>query len=291
MSGISVLVLTRNEEQDLPGCLRSLAWSDDIYVYDSMSDDRTVEIARQFGATVIQRPFDNWSAHQNWGLKNIPFRHPWVYYSDADERVTPEQAAAMQQAVAAPGDNVAFRIRRFDHFLGSRLRHVVPTPFAIRLFRPERVRYERLCNPVTLVDGQTADLDVHYDHYPFSKGFAHWMDKHNRYSSFEAEQIVQNHRHGVQFSVWRAFFDRDRNERRFHQKEIYYRMPCRPLVMFLLLYVIRGGFLDGRAGLTYSILRAFYEYMIELKEQELDPTTRRRALNVPATEAADARTE
>lgn len=270
MNGISVLILTRDEEQDLPGCLRSLAWSDDIHVYDSMSSDRTVDIAQQFGAKVVQRPFDNWAAHQNWGLKNIPFRHPWVYYSDADERVTPELLAAMQQAVAAPGDNVAFRVKRRDHFMGRWLRHVTPSPFNIRLFRPDHIRYERLCNPVTLVDGQTSNIDAHFDHYPFSKGMAHWLDKHNRYSSLEAEQILQNRLNEQTFSVWRAFFETDRNERRFHQKALYYRLPFRPMVMFMLLYVLRGGFLDGRAGLTYSLLRAVYEYMIVLKVRELE---------------------
>ena len=76
---ISVLILTKDEEQDLPGCLDSVSWSDDIHVYDSYSDDKTVSIAQDFGATVTQRQFDDWSAHQNWGLRNIRFRHPWVF--------------------------------------------------------------------------------------------------------------------------------------------------------------------------------------------------------------------
>ena len=94
---ISILILTKNEENDLPGCLESVAWSDDIHVYDSLSTDRTVEIAEAAGATVTRRAFDNWSAHQNWGLKNIPFRHDWVFYIDADERMT----AALQSNVLA----------------------------------------------------------------------------------------------------------------------------------------------------------------------------------------------
>ena len=105
---VSILILTKNEQQDLPGCLQSVAWSDNIYVYDSMSTDETVAIANRFGATVIQRPFDNWASHQNWGLKNIAFKHPWVFYIDADERMTPELIQAVQAAVAAPGANVAF---------------------------------------------------------------------------------------------------------------------------------------------------------------------------------------
>src|SRR6185436_5695844 len=85
----SVLILTLNEEDNLPKCLASVSWCDDIVVLDSFSTDRTVEIARAAGARVIQRPFDNWAAHQNWALENIQFKHPWVYYSDADEIVTP----------------------------------------------------------------------------------------------------------------------------------------------------------------------------------------------------------
>src|SRR5690348_11944785 len=111
---ISVLILTRNEQQDLPGCLASVAWSDDIHVLDSFSTDNTVEIAKAAGAHVTQRVFDNWAAHQNWALANIPFRHPWVFYLDADERVSPELARSLQTAAANPGENVAFRVQRRD---------------------------------------------------------------------------------------------------------------------------------------------------------------------------------
>ena len=86
---ISVLVLTKNEQKDLPACLESVAWCDDIIVYDSFSSDDTPAIAERFGARVVKRVFDNWAAHQNWGLRNLPFKHPWVFYIDADERMTP----------------------------------------------------------------------------------------------------------------------------------------------------------------------------------------------------------
>jgi glycosyltransferase involved in cell wall biosynthesis len=265
---ISVLVLTKNEQQDLPGCLESVSWSDDIHVYDSVSTDRTVEIARAAGASITSREFDNWAAHQNWGLRNIAFRHPWVFYIDADERVTPELRQALQEAVRDPGDKVAFRLQRRDFFLGTWLRHVQTSPFYIRLFRPEAVRYERLVNPVTLVDGPVGEVGGYLDHYPFSKGMTHWLARHNSYSSLEAQQIQENRRKATQFSLRKAFFAPDFNERRFHQKELFYRLPGRPLLKFLLLYVGKRGFLDGRAGFTYAMLQSFYEYMIELKTRE-----------------------
>jgi glycosyltransferase involved in cell wall biosynthesis len=272
---ISVLVLTKNEEVDLPGCLDTLRWSDDIIVLDSRSSDSTADIARRYGATVVERAFDNWSSHQNWALRSLPFKHEWVYYSDADERLTPELIDAIKSAVSDPGDNVAFRIRRRDYLMGKWLRHVTPSPFNIRLFKPGAIRYERLTNPVTIVDGPIGEIHEHFDHFPFSKGISHWIDKHNRYSSQEAGQIIANSGVNSTFSIANAFFSSDPNERRFHQKELYYRLPLRPLLMFLLLYVGKRGFLDGRAGLTFAVLRSIYEYFIVLKTRELQASDSR----------------
>jgi len=267
---ISVLVLTKNEEQDLPGCLDSISWSDDVHVYDSLSEDRTLDIARSRGAMITRRPFDNWAAHQNWGLANILFRHPWVFYIDADERMTPDLAQSVRDAAREPGERVAFRLQRRDFFLGTWLRHAQASPWYMRLFRPGKMRYERLVNPVSIPDGPVADIAGYLDHYPFSKGIGHWIARHNSYSSFEAQQILDNREHGEPFSALAALLERDFTRRRFHQKELFYRLPLRPLVKFALLYLAKGGFLDGRAGLTYATLQAIYEYMIVLKTRELE---------------------
>src|ERR1051325_5497682 len=87
---LSILILTLNEQENLPGCLKSVKWCDDIVVLDSLSTDETVDIAKREGGRVIQRKFDNWAAHQNWAIDNIPFKYEWVFYLDADERMTDE---------------------------------------------------------------------------------------------------------------------------------------------------------------------------------------------------------
>ena len=265
---ISVLILTKNEQQDLPGCLASVAWSDDIHVYDSHSDDRTVEIAEAAGATVTKRHFDNWAAHQNWGLGNIAFKHPWVFYIDADERMSPELVEACKAAVRNAGDNVAFRVQRRDFFLDTWLKHVQTSPFYMRLFRPEKMRYERLVNPVSIPDGPVGQVEGYLDHFPFSKGMSHWFNRHNSYSTFEARQIADNRKGKAPFSLVKAFTEKDFHERRYHQKELFYRLPARPLIKFFILYVLKRGFLDGRAGFTYACLQSIYEYMIVLKSKE-----------------------
>jgi len=271
MSSVSFVVLTKNEQQDLPGCLQSIAWSSDIVVYDSCSTDRTQQIATDAGSRIIHRPIDNWASHQNWGLRNITFRNTWLFYIDADERLTPEAATELQAIASNPDPQfVAYRIRRRDFFQGRQLRYVQTSPWYIRFFRPEFVRYERLVNPITVVDGPVGDLNHHLDHYPFSKGLSHWIARHNSYSTFEAQQILLNRASQEPFSLPAAFLERDFNRRRYHQKELFYRLPARPLIKFLLLFVLKRGFLDGRPGFTYALLQSIYEAMIVLKVQELE---------------------
>jgi glycosyltransferase involved in cell wall biosynthesis len=267
---ISVLILTRNEAQNLPACLASVAWSDDIHVLDSLSTDGTQAVAAATGARVTERAFDDWSSHQNWALKNLPFKHPWVFYLDADERVTPELRDASLQAAASPGDICAFRVQRRDFFMGTWLKHVQTSPFYLRLFRPEAMRYERLVNPVSIPAGPVGHITGYLDHFPFSKGLDHWVERHNQYSHLEALQIVASRRNHTPFSLRSALFARDFHRRRFHQKELFYRLPARPLLRFLYLYIVRRGFLDGSAGYTYARLQAFYEYLIVAKTKELE---------------------
>jgi glycosyltransferase involved in cell wall biosynthesis len=267
---ISIVILTKNEQQDLPQCLDSVSWSDDVVVFDSYSTDNTLSIAQSFGARVVQRNFDNWAAHQNWGLRNIQFKNPWVFYIDADERMTRELVESVRQAVANAGELVAFRVQRRDFLMGTWLKHVQTSPFYLRLFRPEKMRYERLVNPVSIADGPVGSVSGFLDHFPFSKGMSHWLDRHNSYSSLEARQIMENRRRQASFSLLKALSSRDFHERRFHQKELFYRIPLRPVVKFLILYIAKRGFLDGRAGLRYAILQAIYEYMIVLKVKELE---------------------
>jgi len=274
---ISVLIPTRNEQQDLPACLQSVAWSDDVHVYDSFSTDRTLDIARDFGAHVVRRegqlpglPFGgDESVHRNWALRNIRFKYPWVFHLDADERVTPDLRHQLESAVSAPGTCRAFRIRRRDFLHGTWLKHVQATPFYIRLFRPDSTRYERLINPVTIVDGPVGELSGYLDHYPFSKGFSHWVEKHNHYSTLEAKEIVENRRGQLRPVRWADLLSGDPGKRRACQKELFYRLPARPMGKFMLLYVAKRGFLDGQAGLTYACLQSMYEYLIVLKTKEL----------------------
>lgn len=264
---VSILILTLNEEVNLPDCLQSVKGADDIVVIDSFSEDRTVELARAAGARVIQRAFDHYAAQRNAGLDKVQFKHPWVLMLDADERVTPELWGEVEKAAAAAGPNVClFHMRRKDYWFGRWLRRSsgYPTWFG-RLIRVGRVTVQREINEQYVTDGESRFLDEHLLHYPFNKGLAYWLERHNRYSSMEAVAQAEERRQKVVVS---GLWSRNPVIRRQTIKQLAYRLPGRPILTFGYLYVARGGFLDGRAGLRYCILRAMYEYMIDLKAAE-----------------------
>jgi glycosyltransferase involved in cell wall biosynthesis len=267
---ISVLILTKNEEQDLPGCLESVSWCDDIHVFDSYSTDKTIDIATKASAKITQRQFDNWAAHQNWGLNNITFKHRWVFYIDADERISPGLKEALLNFDTNNTEAVAFEIQRRDFaWNGTWLKNAQISPFYLRLFRPGKLRYERLVNPVSIADGPVKRLPGYLDHYPFSKGFRAWWSRHLSYADMEASMRLSDRDVNKSFSLKKALLSRDFTERRYHQKGLFYKIPGRPFAKWLYMVIGRKAFLDGMTGITYATLQAIYEYFIVLKTKEL----------------------
>lgn len=267
MSCISILILTHNEEQDLPDCLKSVSWSDDIHVLDSMSIDKTLSIAESFGAKVTIRAFDGYASQRNFGLKLI-FKHRWLMILDADERITASLASEMCDFVKSVSLNVSgARMRRNDIWWGRWLKHAQISPFYVRLIRVGRANYEREINEVLVIDGEIIDLMQPFVHYPFSKGLHHWISKHNNYSSMEAEIVAKG---AFIKPIWKiALFGSDFGERRIHQKAIFYGLPARPLIKLIYMIFFRRAFLDGWPGVRYAVLQAIYEYFIVVKTKEM----------------------
>jgi len=202
----------------------------------------------------------------------LPFRHPWLLILDADERVPSALVQEMAAFIAAAPERVAAgRMRRRDIWWGTWLKHAQISPWFIRLVRVGRAHYEREINEVLVVDGDITDLQQSFDHYPFSKGLDHWVAKHNAYSHSEAQLIASGT--VIQPSWGKALFNRDFNERRVHQKALFYRMPARPIIKFFYMLLARRAFLDGWAGIRYALLQSIYEYLIVLKVRELEQSS------------------
>ncbi len=252
----------------MPGCLESVAWSDDIVVFDSFSSDRTVEIAKTAGVRVVQRKFDNYAAQRNAAMNEVEYKNPWILMIDADERVPQELKAEIEQLLSNGDRGITlYRTRRKDFLFGRWLRRSsgYPTWFG-RFFRTGKVTVKREVNEEYYTDSKIGYLREHFIHYPFSKGIAFWFERHNRYSSMEAEAIVKEVQDKLRF---KDLFSSDPIIRRKFLKQLAFHLPFRPFVVFCYLYFVKLGFLDGMPGFTYCRLRAIYEYMIDLKVKEI----------------------
>ncbi len=271
---VSVLIPTRNEERNLPACLASVGWADDIVVFDSHSDDATARIARDSGARVVARTFDSFAAHKNWALENIPFRHGWVLLLDADERVTPDLADEIAATVTgAEGEAPAgYYIARRTLFGGTWLRHGGVWPdFNLRLVKRGHGRFEdRLVHEHMLLGGPAGYLNGHLLHDD-DKGIERFFERHNHYTSLEAVEIVRARRQGdTRARLGGSLRARGPQRRRALKTFAQRYLPFRPLCVFLYMYFLKLGFLDGKAGLRYARLKMSFEYQIVLKVRELD---------------------
>jgi glycosyltransferase involved in cell wall biosynthesis len=265
---VTIFIQTLNEQDNLPDLLDSVIGFDDIVVLDSLSTDRTKQIALEHGCRWYERPYDGRGPHQNWAMTNIDWPNKWVFYLDADERMTPELRDEILAIADAPDeDRVAFYCGRKNYFRGRWIRHAMPPGLIMRFFQPPHIRFQRLANPVPIVDGKIGYLHNRFIHYNFSKGLEEWLDRHNRYSTYEAAETLKALRDNP--LRWRNLFSTDPAKRRYELKNLSFRLPCRPLWKFLYLYAIKGGFLDAGPGLTYCTLQAIYEYHITLKVRQL----------------------
>ena len=276
------MIPARNEQSNLPACLASVARADEIFVVDSQSSDRSVEIAEDYGAKVVQFYFKGgWPKKKNWSLETLPFRNEWVLIVDCDERITPESWDEIAEVINNP-EYTGYYINRRVFFLGTWVRHGGKYPdWNLRLFKHKLGRYENLNTEdvpntgdnevhehVVMSSGQVGYLKNDMLHEDFRDLF-HWIERHNRYSNWEA-RVYYNTLMGTDDSktIGADLFGDSVQRKRF-LKKIWVRLPFKPLLRFIIFYIIRLGFLDGKAGYIYGRLLSQYEYQIGVKLFEL----------------------
>lgn len=276
MSGVAIIILTFNEEENLGAALDSVrGWADEVFVVDSYSTDRTVDIALGRAADhvrVVQHRFDHYSAQWNWALHNLPIRSPWTLKLDADERVTPDFRAELRAELSsAPGAVAGFYFRRRLIFMGAPVCWGgFSDTYVLHLWRTGRALFEdRAVNEHALVDGGTRKLRASLDHHD-TKSLTHWIDKHNRYASLEARSILRGNVTGAV----RPRLLGTPDERRMWQRRAHSHVPGRAGLYFLYRYLLRLGLLDGAVGFRLALLHAMYLYWIDLKLGEARRTGR-----------------
>ncbi|AFY40753.1 glycosyltransferase family 2 protein [Nostoc sp. PCC 7107] len=265
----SIYILTYNEELDIAPCIESAMLSDDIIVVDSCSSDRTVEIASRYPIRVVQHAFESHGRQRTWMLESIPPKYEWVYILEADERMTPELFAECTQAMQNP-NYIGYYVAERVMFMNRWIRYSTQYPrYQMRLFRHGKVWFTDYGHTEREVcEGATSFLKETYPHYTCGKGLSRWIEKHNRYSTDEAQETLHQLENGK--VEWRdLFFGKTEVERRRALKDLSLRLPARPFLRFLYMYFLLGGCLDGRAGMAWCTLQAFYEYLILLKVWEM----------------------
>ena len=148
----------------------------------------------------------------------------------------------------------------------------MPPGHIMRFFKPPKIRFARDANPIPEIDGEAGYLQQHFLHHNFSEGLREWIERHNRYSTFEANETVKAL--ADRPLRWSNLLSGDPMTRRFELKNLSFRLPFRPWLKFAYMYLLKGGFLDGRAGWTYCRLQAMYEWQICLKVRELQREAR-----------------
>jgi len=270
---LTIIIPTKNEEKNISDCLKSISWADQIFVVDSKSQDQTAQIARELGATVIEFVYDGgWPKKKNWAIRNLPIRNDWFMILDADERISPELAQEIGVAIKC-SDISGYYVRWKFIFLGRWMRYCWRHGWMLRLVKKGKGEYEDLgmrseggwdneVHENILVDGKTAYLHNWLIHNS-NETLSYWIKKQNEFSDWNAKRRIIQEEEAIPHFSW--MFSSDKLNRRKWFKALYIRLPFKPILIFLYLYIYRLGFLDGKEGFYFCCLRSVHEFIIQAK--------------------------
>ena len=272
---LSIIILTYNEEANLSTCLASLKQLEaEAFIVDSGSDDKTVEIAKEWGCQVFHNPFQNQAQQLNWAIQYLPIQSPWIMRLDADERLMPELVEELKQVLpTTPKSITGYQLKRRVFFMGRWMRHggYYPT-WLLRVWRTGLGTCEQrwMDEHIVLSQGKIADLQ--YDIIDENqKGLSFWVEKHNRYADREVKDMLDLSLEQDNLLEQTQFVQA--NQRRWVKKNLYGRSPLflRAFIYYLLRYTIGLGFLDGVEGLIFHFLQGFwYRFLVDAKIYEIE---------------------
>lgn len=259
---VSVIMLTLNEEFHLPGAIENVKdWAEDIFIVDSRSTDKTVDIALDNGVKIVQRPFTNFGDQWNFALERLPIKTPWTLKLDPDERLTDELKAEITNLLKGNPECCGYEMDRRLWFMGKPLHVLAPV---LRLWKTGKCRFsDVLVNEHPLVDGPVGKLKGILEHYD-SPDLHHWWDKQNRYSTMRAIEMVK----GKELSAKPRLFGTPLERRVFFIKA-FFHIPFRYQLQWIYESLVRGAWRDGWLGFTWVSLRINVRKLCELKAKEM----------------------
>lgn len=276
---ISVIILTKNEEANLPDCLASLQKLDaEVFIVDSCSTDQTVEIAQKANCQVFEHPFENHAKQLNWAIQNLPITTPWILRLDADERLTPELAEELKLVLPQTSNDITgYQVKRRVFFMNRWIRHggYYPT-WLLRVWRTGVGTCEQRWMDEHIVLSQGKIVNLQHDIIDENKkGLGFWIDKHNSYADREVKDLL-NMAVEQDDSLLKKGQLSQASQRRWIKKNFYGRSPLflRAFLYFLMRYTLGLGFLDGKEGLIFHFLQGFwYRFLVDAKIYEIHKNT------------------
>ncbi|MCX5686548.1 MAG: glycosyltransferase family 2 protein, partial [Candidatus Omnitrophica bacterium] len=215
---------------------------------DGMSDDRTAEIARSYGAKVIEHRFEgDFGSERNRGNDNAA--GDWILALDADEAIPDQTREAIEEILEKGAEFNAFNVPRLQYFLGKPMLHGGRYHSIINFFRRGKVHFDGKVHHLVIVDGKTGELETPIEHYPFNS-ISEFIQKHDRYTRYEAEEMFEKFGHSK-------------------EKEVKYNLTIKPLKLIYKSYIRKKGYKDGMIGLVFSVLFAFAYFLRWAKYWEL----------------------
>lgn len=267
---VTAIILTLDEETNIPQCLNCLRDVGEVVIVDSFSSDDTVDAAHEArpDARIYQNQFQDFGAQRNWALANTNPEHEWVLFVDADEFCDERLLSEIDELVRHPGDCVGAYIAGRNYLMGRWLKRATMYPFyQFRLLKRGAASFVKSGHGQReVVEGNTIYLENSWRHESFSKGIAEWIRRHNVYSSEEARLMLVLRQEEI---AWRDLFARDPVKRRRQLKRLSASAPLRPLLRFLYLYLYKRGFMDGYPGLVFCLLVLANQIHISAKIAEL----------------------
>ncbi len=270
---VTVIILAYNEEQNLPQALASVCgWAEQVIVLDSFSTDRTPEIAREFGCDLFQNKFENYAKQRNYALQ-LPIRSEWVFFLDSDEWLPGALKEEISQIIQSNPLENGFYVKRRFIWMDCWIRHGYYPTWILRLFRFGKGRCEeRSVNEHIIVEGRVGFLKNDFFHQD-RKGISYWIEKHNRYATLEAEELLKAKIRNIhQEEITASFWGSQAERKRWLRHQVWERVPplIRPFFYFTYRFILRGGFIDGRKAFIYHFLQAlWFPFLIDVKYIEL----------------------
>ena len=275
MADVTFIILTKNEEINLPDCLNSIkGFAKRILIIDSGSTDKTIEIAQNAGAEVYAHPFENYARQFNWAIDNISINTKWTFRLDADERLTPELIKELTHLMNVHhDDNVnGITMEAWLYFLGKKIEHGCHNKRKLMLFKTGigRIEDRKMDEHTVLSKGRSISCKERFIHYDF-KDMTHWINKMNWYATREMQDYFE-YKNGLEERI-NETNDSTISDTRKMKFGFYYKLPIfkRSWFLFMFYYILKGGFKDGKEGFVYHwMYHRWYRTLVDAKilEQE-----------------------